>query len=323
MKLEDLKQLASHMQPPLTDEKYSQLQDLLRQMGYDPQALYQELEMSSPYLQVHEDISYSNDMLTLHSHNFYEILFCRKVSDVEYLVGTERYRLQKGDIIFVPPGVSHRPLMSAQGGEPYVRDVLWLSTEFAQGMERLFPFAEGDYISKSSLLRTAGTGWEYVGDLLHTAVREAQRALPGWEMVVAGQAVTFLAHLKRAFLDGSTIVPSAEKPELLDRALSFIEANLSNKITLEQVASHFYVSESTISQAFRKKMGVSFYRCVIQRRLISAKTYIQQGISLETVAEHVGFSDYSAFYRAFKQEYGISPRQFRKMQEKEPSVLLG
>ena len=32
------------------------------------------------------------------------------------------------------------------------------------------------------------------------------------------------------------------------------------------------------------------------------------------VAEQVGFTDYSSFYRAFKQEYGISPRQYRKLQ---------
>ena len=36
---------------------------------------------------------------------------------------------------------------------------------------------------------------------------------------------------------------------------------------------------------------------------------------LEQVGEQVGFSDYSSFYRAFKQEYGISPRQYRKLQE--------
>ena len=62
-------------------------------------------------------------------------------------------------------------------------------------------------------------------------------------------------------------------------------------------------------------MGVSFYRCVTQRRLIAAKGLILEGTALEAVAGRTGFSDYSAFYRAFRQEYGISPRQYRTLQE--------
>ena len=64
-------------------------------------------------------------------------------------------------------------------------------------------------------------------------------------------------------------------------------------------------------------MGVSFYRCVTQRRLISAKSFIEQEIPLEDVGRRVGFSDYSTFYRAFKKEFGISPRQYRKLQHQE------
>lgn len=50
-------------------------------------------------------------------------------------------------------------------------------------------------------------------------------------------------------------------------------------------------------------------------RLIAAKALIQEGALLETVGQDVGFADYSTFYRAFKKEYGISPRQYRRLQE--------
>lgn len=41
---------------------------------------YQELEMDSDYVDVHEDISYSKDNVDLHSHAFFEILFCQSGS---------------------------------------------------------------------------------------------------------------------------------------------------------------------------------------------------------------------------------------------------
>ena len=112
----------------------------------------------------------------------------------------------------------------------------------------------------------------------------------------------------------------AEKPELLDQIMAYVETHLAEKITLEEITKHFWVSQSTITQTFRNKMGVSFYRCVTQRRLIAAKTLILEGLALENVGQQVGFSDYSSFYRAFKQEYGISPRQYRKLQDVEEVI---
>ena len=100
-------------------------------------------------------------------------------------------------------------------------------------------------------------------------------------------------------------------PYLLDRALAYIEDHLAEKITLGDIAKHCWVSQSTITQTFRNKLGLSFYRCVTQARLIAAKRLIEGDQSLESIAEAVGFMDYSAFYRAFKQEFGISPRQYR------------
>ena len=264
--------------------------------------------MESPYVDTHQDITRSNSQLQFHSHTFYEMLCCRNTCGAEYLVGSERYKLQKGDIIFVPPGISHRPLLPDNLAEPYIRDVLWISEEFMQQLN--LP----DAFQQPFLFRTAGTDWAYICDLFRNGVREAEKGLLGWNSLVNANATTILIHLIRAGLDRHARPMSAEKPELLDQLLAYIETHMSEKITLADTAHYFFISESTISQTFRKKMGISFYQCVTQKRLIASKALIEQDLPMETVAERVGFNDYSSFYRAFKQEYGISPRQYRKLQ---------
>lgn len=314
VKLSELRKLSQYFSAQNTNVPSAQHQELLRSLGISPGSFYQELEMDSRYVDTHQDISYSNTHLQIHSHTFYEMLCCRNTCGAEYLVGSERYKLQKGDIIFIPRGVSHRPLLPETMKEPYIRDVLWISEEFLQVITQMTPELDHSLLSKPFLFRTAGTDWEFLCELFHTGVQEAQTANLGWNTIVASIASGIFIQMIRAGLDLTSKPLAAEKPDLLDRLLAYIESHLSEKITLSDTARHFFISESTISQTFRKKMDISFYQCVTQKRLISSKTLIEQNIALEEVCERVGFNDYSSFYRAFKQEYGISPRQYRKMQ---------
>lgn len=313
MKLDDIRKWKQAHKEILGHTEQDLLLSYLTSQGLDPDKLYQELEMSSRYVDTHQDISSSNGNIQLHSHSFHEVLYCCNTCGVEYLVGTERYRLQKGDIIFVPPGISHRPLIPENMEEPYRRYVLWMSPEFIGLMAKYFSDPEFGQ-SGISLLRTAGTKWEILEHYFYIGIQENQQRAPGWEAVIMGNTMVLLSILHRAILDKSAAPLKAETPELLDQVIAYIETHLAQKITLGDTAKHFYVSQSTISQTFRQKMGVSFYRCVTQRRLIAAKALIEKGHPMETVAEQVGFSDYSSFFRAFKQEYGISPRQYRKLQ---------
>ena len=312
MKIDEVQKL-SRLQFPHTEEGYRQTLEYLRENGIDPSNLYQELEMSSRYVNTHMDTSYSKSTVNLHSHNYAEVLFCRTSAGVEYLIGSNRYRLQKGDIVYVPPGVSHRPILPESLETPYERDVLWISQEFLDRMQEMFPDAAPVQREHSVPIRTAGTRWEFLGDLFRAGVLEEESKRPGWEAAVIGNTLMILANMKRIYIERSSGPIKAEKPELPDRIADYIERNYVRQITIDDLARKFYVSKSTISHLFKQKMGVSIYRYVTQRRLISAKNLISEGVALEQVATKVGFSDYSAFYRAFKQEYGISPRQFRNL----------
>jgi len=296
------------------------ISDGIRELSRQNTAFHQELEMDSRFVDTYQDISYSNASVQLHSHPFYELLYCHCAGGAEYLVGTERYKLQRGDLIFIPPGVSHRPILPRSMPEPYIRDVLWISEDFLRTVQDTYMDAGEIQPPSITLLRTAGTPWEYIGSLFRNGVTESENRQSDWEAAVIGNTLLILTHLRRASRDAHSMPLKAEKPELLDQVLAYVEQHLSEKITLSDVARHFFISESTITQTFRKKMGISFYRCVTQWRLIAAKALIEKNIPLVAVAEQVGFSDYSSFFRAFKQEYGISPRQYRKMQGLPPEM---
>jgi len=312
VKFSIIRELSRRFPAPTTQEEMQKIQETLRAEGIDFQNVYQELEMTDPFVETHRDVSYSNSQLNLHSHTFYELLYCCNDCEAEYLVGADRYRLQKGDIVFVPPGISHRPLLPEHMPEPYRRYVLWISQDFIDRFAKLFT-QEAGQISYGTLLRTGNNKWELLGGYFRRGVWEAEHQAPGWQAAIVGNTITLLTLMGRSIQERTASVLKAEKPDLLNEVMNYIELHLNEKITLEETAKHFYVSVSTITQLFRQKMGTSFYRCVTQRRLIAAKVRIGNGEALEDVSRAVGFADYSSFYRAFKKEYGITPRQYTQL----------
>lgn len=102
------------------------------------------------------------------------------------------------------------------------------------------------------------------------------------------------------------------KKSLLEQITIYIEDNAGKKLTLKETASHFGVSVSTVTQLFQKKAQTTFHGFVTQCRMEKARKLIYQGRTLESVGREVGYQDHSTFYRAFRQTFGMSPREYRK-----------
>lgn len=294
-----------------------ELKRKLDESGIRLDNIYQELEMRSSYVDCHRDISTAHEHVQPHSHSFFELILCSTCDHVQYLLGSQRYRLQKGDVIFIPPGVSHAPLFPEGMHRPYERIVIWVNAELLAQFRQKWPEAaqldsrwDGPF-----LLRTAGTYWEGpIAEAFQRGCGESETRWPGWEAVLYGNTTMLIMLLNRALLSNQK-QPASERNELLDELLEYVEIHLREKISISSAARHLLVSESTVTHLCRKRLGVSFYRYVTQQRLVVAKKRMAEPLPLGEIAELAGFCDYSSFYRAFKQEYGFSPQEFRSLRD--------
>ena len=99
---------------------------------------------------------------------------------------------------------------------------------------------------------------------------------------------------------------------LVQKALHYISEHISQNLSLEEIAGACFVSKYYLAHAFGKEMGISVYRYIMLRRLLLSRQMLLAGEPAGQVSAACGFSDYTSFYRAFRAEYGISPRDFAK-----------
>ena len=120
----------------------------------------------------------------------------------------------------------------------------------------------------------------------------------------------FMVGLNR-LADSSSGKPSKDNEEsFVTKVLRYINENYSEELSLDLLAERFFVSKYHLSHAFRREVGVSVYRYIMLKRLLAAKELLLSGMSSGEVAYACGFGDYAGFWRAFKTEYGISPKEF-------------
>lgn len=97
---------------------------------------------------------------------------------------------------------------------------------------------------------------------------------------------------------------------MLDEVFLYIQAHLDEEITLKQLEEHFYVSHEHISREFKRQTGQTVHAYIIKAKLDRCCRLIEQGYPITEVYRKVGFGGYNNFFRAFKKEYGMTPKEY-------------
>lgn len=277
-----------------------------RAQRFDPRQI-----MHSPGFEIFHYRESNPEPVEVHHHDFYEI-YCFLGGTVEFWVEGRICRLHPGDLLLIHPLELHRPIVQPEKGA-YERIVLWINKEYLSNL-----FADGVCLSRcfdvdlsghANLLHISSAKRSDVIARLGDLVRESYSTAFGSSLCAEGIFLQFMVELNRlAQQAGAHQEEREESSPLVSRILEYIGEHYAEDLSLSSLAQQFYVSKYHLSHEFSRTVGISVYRYIMLKRLLIAKQMLSEGHAPGDVYTACGFHDYTNFYRAFKAEYGISPR---------------
>lgn len=257
----------------------------------------------------------------LHHHAHYEVNLVWS-GTIHYRVGGRSYHLTNGDILLLGPGEEHQPDPEADLGT-CERVVLWMEPEFLHRL-RSFGFDpaacfDGAQTGSGRCLRFDDDATMRIGELLERCIREDSDKDFGADMMADTIMVQVMILINRLYRKSVQDRRRSRSGSLVTSVLEYINNHYADELTLDSLANRFFISKYHLSREFGRIVGIPVHRYITQKRLVVAKQLLTEGRPSSMVYQHCGFGDYSNFYRAFRGEYGVSPKEFVAGLREEPA----
>lgn len=242
----------------------------------------------------------------VHFHNVYELYYFID-GDVDYLVEGKQYHLEPNSILLLSPYVLHG--IRTNSDKTYTRFVIHFHPD-AISLERrsllLEAFPDKSKANSNEVYYTNMQEFSlrpFCELLIHSLNQDTfsvQKLAPIYLEALLAQLSSMYHNLYPSF-------ESYTLSETVASITSYINAHLCEKLTLDTLSNHFFISKNHLNRLFRKAIGTTVFDYIIYKRIGYAEQLLESGMPATEVALQVGFGDYSSFYRAYKKIVGRSP----------------
>ncbi|WP_163539275.1 AraC family transcriptional regulator [Gracilibacillus sp. YIM 98692] len=261
-----------------------------------------------------------------HSHDYIEMNYVYHGS-LKQKIGDQTFHLKKGDIIILNQYIEHE--LYACESEDIVINFIIHPAFFDYIVANL---SEG-FIQNQMMQFLMNSMFDYSqkGEFLYYPVANASRIQELMTQLLQEMMYgSFLSHSKSKFLMGLLVIElidqqnkiypnhsHSEEHQFLQEVFQYIEENYRNA-NLQELAELFHQSVYWVSKQVKALTNQNFKDLVQEKRLLVSKNLIMYtDLSMQAIAESVGYENISYFYRIFKSKFGMTPKAFQKQLIKE------
>ncbi|WP_054027773.1 helix-turn-helix domain-containing protein [Bacillus sp. FJAT-28004] len=256
----------------------------------------------------------------------YELLYIME-GQLLVTVEDEVYYGKAGDCFFFKPGQRHaiQIIGGARVRQPHVHFDLYVQPDSHEVGVSFKPLHQMNAKEKEWFRENELSASPYfmpthfrLGDpypleqSLFELIREFETKPPFYEIRIKGCLLAMISLMMREQYWGSKMKSDGQL-ELLSEIRSYIEHNVHRCVKLDELSERFHISKFHLIHLFKnmfQKTPIQYHQ---QIRMEKAKMMIQfTYLSMQDIAEQLGYSNIHAFSRAFKTNEGCSPSKYRQ-----------
>ena len=248
--------------------------------------------------------------MELHIHNCYEVYYSIS-GGKQFLIDNKFYSVSPGDLFIINQFESHK--LSDIDSNSHERIVLSFHPNYVKALctentnlDECFSNHPADFHHKISLSKESQKRFLYLVDKI------AKAEGYGSDVLQQAAILELLVMLNRLSTCNATddTAPNYQINPQVNEILIYINRNLSQPLTVQSLAEHFYVSPSYLCRIFKKATGTTVGKHITARRINVARVLLSEGCSVTEAYERSGFSDYSSFFKTFSRIVGMSPKKY-------------
>ena len=248
----------------------------------------------------------------MHAHKAYEIYYLES-GDVKYTIADKVYHVEPGCIVVLNAYVLHK--VDVAPTEDYQRYVLECPINYVPTINGVNPLNRffntnsfvniipKEYVEKTNVL-----------ELLKKMESEYKEDDPYSNYILNSYIIQYVIaiarivdaeqNIKYNFVNGDD-----KNSEFNNRIIQFINDNIRNKISLDDIADAMNFSRSYIQHVFKEGVGVSISQYILIQKMQTANFLLEEGKSLKEVANELGYKYYPTFFSAYKKFFGYNPKE--------------
>ncbi len=312
-----------------TSEEYTHLSPFLKQFDNTTE-LIQELIPSSCYVFKKKLFDLEENSLVFMKHpNYFETLIhCHDFIEIEYVVkgevtqyiNGERVLLNKGSLCIFNKNVVHYIEKARKTDLMYhilVNENLFDLNFFTMTPENLV----SEFLYKSLFLDQQFNDFIIIEDLtpditevLNEMMEEIRMKRPNHQKILYAYMTILFGKLSRTTLRQSffSSYKDYQKTRMLNKILNYVQANYRD-CTLQSTADAFHLHPNYFCKVIKELTGTNFSELLCHTKMhIASHLLTTTELTIDTIAQEIGYSNTNNFYKKFKDYYGMTPKMFRQ-----------